>query len=127
MMDMSGAAKGYATGMPTGDPAPADAWQEGVDPAAASRAAHALSVIGYAREPERLRFDLDAYGSLLPADRTLSVALRPMLPDCDTADNMAAKLALLRERGVAWADFYHYGFVRLSALDLIREAWGAGD
>lgn len=127
MMDMSGAAKGYATGMPTGDPAPADAWKEGVDPAAAAQAAHALSVIGYARESERLRLDLDAYRALLPADRTLSVALRPMLPDCDSAENMAAKLALLRERGVAWADFYHYGFVRLSALDLIREAWGTGD
>ncbi|MFN8512945.1 MAG: hypothetical protein U0232_14000 [Thermomicrobiales bacterium] len=124
MMDMSGAAKGYATGLPTGDPAAVDAWKEGVDPAAASRAAHALSVIGYAREPERLRLDLDAYTALLPADRTLSVALRPMLPDCDSAENMAAKLVLLREHDVAWADFYHYGFVRLSALDLIREAWG---
>ncbi len=123
-MDMSGAAKGYATGLPTGAPAAADAWKEGVDPAAVAQAAHALSVVGYARDPERLRRDLDAYGALLPDDRPLSVALRPMLPDCDSAANLAPKLALLRERGVAWADFYHYGFVRLSALDMIKEAWG---
>lgn len=126
-MEMSGANKGYATGAPTGPPAPADAWKEAVDPAAAAQAGHALAVVGYARDPERLRRDLDAYAPLLPPGRPLSVALRPMLPDCDTADNLAAKLALLRERRVAWADFYHYGFVRLPALDLVRAAWGIGD
>lgn len=126
MMDMSGAAKGYATGQPTGDPAAADAWRDGVDPAATARAAHALSVIGYAQDPARLRLDLDAYAALLPAERPLSVALRPMPPDCDSAPNLAAKLAVLRDHNVAWADFYHYGFVRLSALDLIREAWNGG-
>jgi hypothetical protein len=45
-----------------------------------------------------------------------------MRPDCDSPANLAAKLAILRERGVAWADFYHYGFMRLDALDWIREA-----
>jgi hypothetical protein len=125
VMDMSGAGKGYATGQPTGDPAPADAWKDGLDPAAIARAGHGLAAIGYARDPDRLRLDIDAYRGLLPADSTLSVALRPMLPDCDSAANLAAKIALLRDLGVAWADFYHYGFMRLAALDWIREALGA--
>jgi hypothetical protein len=34
VMDMAGAAKGYASGEPTGAPAPAGAWREGLDPAA---------------------------------------------------------------------------------------------
>lgn len=102
-MDMAGATLGYATGTPTGPPAPASAWREGFDPA-------------------RLRGDLAAYRTLVPPARERSVALRPMLPDCDSAANLTAKVALLREFDVAWADFYHYGFMRLDALDWIREA-----
>jgi hypothetical protein len=126
VMDMSGAGKGYATGQPTGAPAPASAWLEGLDPAAIAGDGHGLAAIGYARDPTRLRLDLAAYRAVLPADRPLSVALRPMLPDCDSAANLAEKMTLLRDMGVAWADFYHYGFMRLSALDWIREALGAG-
>ncbi|MDI3340064.1 MAG: hypothetical protein QJR03_05985 [Sphaerobacter sp.] len=121
-MDMSGAAKGYATGQPEGGPVPEIAWQDGVDVAAVGRHCHALASIGYARDPERLRRDIEAYQALLPAGTPLSVALRPMLPDCDSAENLAAKLALLRARRVAWVDFYHYGFMPLAALDRIRQA-----
>lgn len=126
VMDMAGAAKGYATGQPSGDPAPSSAWQDGIDPAAVGAAAHGLAAIGYARDPDRFRLDLATYRRLVPADRALAVALRPMLPDCDSAANLAAKLAVARDLEVEWADFYHYGFVQLSALDRIKEAWRAG-
>jgi len=126
VMDMAGAAKGYATGAPTGAPAPASAWREGIDPAAVAGAGHGLGTIGYAREPARLRLDLDAYHALVPPDRALSVALRPMHPDCDGPANLRAKIDMLREGGVAWADFYHYGFMRLDALDWINEALHGG-
>lgn len=126
VMDMSGASKGYATGQPTGDPAAASAWQDGLDPATVGAAAHGLAAIGYARDPDRLRLDLATYRRLVPADRALSVALRPMLPDCDSAPNLAAKLAVARDLHIAWADFYHYGFIQLPILDRIREAWNAG-
>lgn len=122
MMDMSGAAKGYATGQPTGAPAPAIAWQDGLDLAAVSRACHGLEAIGYAHDPARLDTDLAAYQSLLPPEGRLAVALRPMPPDCDATDNLAAKIALARQRGIDWVDFYHYGFIRLPVLDRIREA-----
>jgi hypothetical protein len=126
VMDMAGAAKGYATGAPTGAPAPASAWREGIDPAAVAGAGHGLATIGYAREPARLRLDLDAYRALVPPDRALSVALRPMHPDCDGPANLRAKIDMLREGGVAWTDFYHYGFMRLDALDWINEALHGG-
>lgn len=122
VMDMAGAALGYATGQPTGAPAPASAWREGLDPAAVAGAAHGLAAIGYARDPGRLRGDLDAYRMLLPPERILSVALRPMPPDCDGPANLTAKLGLLREYAATWVDFYHYGFMRLEALDWIRSA-----
>ena len=50
------------------------------------------------------------------------MALRPSPPDCESPENLAAKVALARELGCARVDFYHYGFVRLDALDMIRAA-----
>ncbi len=121
-MDMSGAAKGYASGEPAGEPAPAIAWQDGVDVVAAARAAGGLAAIGYARDPQRLRFDLEAYHDLLPEGIPISVALRPMLPDCDSPTNLAAKVAVVRDARAEWVDFYHYGFMPLDRLDWIRQA-----
>ncbi len=121
-MDASGAIKGYADGRPTGGPAPEIAWRLGVDLAHVGRACGGLEAIAYAADPDRIRFDLDAYRDLLPAGGTLAAALRPMLPDCDSAENLAAKLRLARELGLERVDLYHYGFAPLTALDRIREA-----
>ena len=45
-----------------------------------------------------------------------------MPPDCRSADNLAAKVALVRERGLERVDYYHYGLSRLRALDWIRQS-----
>jgi hypothetical protein len=116
-IELSGAVKGYATGRPTGAPAPSIAWQLGVDVAAVARGCDGLSAIGYAADPERIRGDLEAYG-----DTVVSVIFRPTPPDCESPDDLRAKVELARERGLRRADFYHYGFMRLDALDWIRAA-----
>jgi hypothetical protein len=121
-MDLSGAVKGYATGRPEGAPAPSIAWRLGVDISHLASVCHGIEAIGYAYEPDRLRLDLSAYLELIDGKSDFSVALRPMDPDCDSADNLAAKLVLGREFGLIRADFYHYGFMRLSTLDRIQEA-----
>lgn len=87
VMEMSGVAKGYTSGQPTGGPAPAGAWQDAIDPAAVAAARHGRKAIGFAREPMRLRFDLKAYRQLLPAGASL---LSRAPPD-------AARLRLDRE------------------------------
>jgi hypothetical protein len=120
-MDPSGAVKGYATGRPGGGPAADISWRLGVDLAALGRACDGLSVLAYAADVDRVRLDLEAYANAV-GGAPLSVCLRPSPPDCDGADNLAAKLALARAAGVAGVHFYHYGFVRLEALDMIREA-----
>src|SRR5207253_5050629 len=121
-IDASGAVKGYATGRPQGDAAPGIAWQLGIDvPRVASSCGH-IEAIGYAADPERLRFDLAAYRSAIGPQRRLSVILRPMAPDSDSPRNLAAKLAVARDAGVVEAGFYHYGFMRLESLDLIAAA-----
>ena len=117
-IDLSGAVKGYADGRPEGDSASSIAWQFGIDVAAVARACQ-VEAIGYAAEPERLRFDLSAYRSVV-GDGRLSVILRPMAPDCDSEVNLASKLEIARAAGAVEAGFYHYGFMRLESLDLIK-------
>lgn len=116
-IDLSGAVLGYADGRPTGPPAPSIAWQLGVDLPGVAGACDGIEAIGYAADPERVRSDLDAYG-----DDAVSAIFRPTTPDCDSPENLRAKVDIARARGLRRADFYHYGFMRLDALDLIRAA-----
>jgi hypothetical protein len=124
-LDASGAVKGYETGRPEGDAAPAIAWRLGVDLAAVAQACGDLEAIAYAADPARVELDLDAYRSTLSPNGTLSAALRPMLPDCDSAENLAAKLRLARALGLERVDLYHYGLAPLAALDRIHDALAA--
>jgi hypothetical protein len=125
-IDLSGAIKGYATGRPQGAAAPTIAWQFGIDIEEVARACGQVEAIGYAADPERLELDLAAYRALLAQNR-LSVIMRPMAPDCDSAANLARKLEIARAAGCVEAGFYHYGFMRLESLDLIRAALRAAD
>ena len=125
-MDASGAMKGYATGRPEGGPATEIAWQLGVDLERTAAATNGLEAIAYAADPDRVSLDLEAYAALLPEAGTLSAAMRPMLPDCDSAENLRAKLDVASSVGVDRIDFYHYGLAPLTALDRIREALSTG-
>jgi hypothetical protein len=121
-LDVSGAVKGYEDGKPTGGPAAEIAWRLGVDLEQVGDACAAFEAIAYAADPERVRLDLAAYRDRLPGGGRLSAAMRPMLPDCDSSENLAAKLRLAAELGVERVDLYHYGFAPLSVLDRIRDA-----
>jgi hypothetical protein len=120
-LELSGAAKGYATGRPTGGPAAEIAWRAGVDLDRFAAICPQVEVAGYAADVDRVRLDLEAYRERL-GDLPLSMAVRPSPPDCDSPENLAAKVRLARELGLARIGFYHYGFVRLEALDWIRSA-----
>jgi hypothetical protein len=122
VLDLCGAEKGFATGRPEGEAASALGWQMGIDHAALADVCDTVAVTGYAADPDRLSLDLDAYQSLVPEASRLGLVLRPMPPDCRSPENLAAKVALARERGLGRLDFYHYGFCRLEALDWIRQA-----
>ena len=120
-LELSGAVKGYATGRPSGAPAADISWRFGIDLAQLARACPEVEVAGYAADVDRLRLDLEAYRQAL-GDCAVSLALRPSPPDCEAPENLAEKVRLARDRGVARVDFYHYGLNRLDALDWIRSA-----
>jgi hypothetical protein len=121
-LDFAGAIKGYATGRPTGGPAAEISWLHGIDIAEVARSCHGFEAIAYVADPERLRLDIETYLALIGGETPFGVCLRPSPPDCENAKNLANKLSLVRSLGVGRADFYHYGFLRLSALDWIRTA-----
>jgi hypothetical protein len=125
-LDLSGAEKGFATGRPTGDAAPTIGWQMGVDVTELAKACNLVEATGYAADPDRLGLDLDAYYALVADTSRLGLVLRPMPPDCRSADNLTAKIALARERGLRRVDFYHYGFCRLRSLDWIHRSLAGG-
>ena len=120
-IELSGAVKGYADGRPTGDPSPTIAWQLGVDVQAVAAACAGIQAMGYAADPEWIARDLDMYGR-----DAVSVIFRPSIPDSASAEELRAKVDLARERGLRRVDFYHYGLMRLDALDWISEALAAG-
>ncbi len=119
LLDMSGAAKGYADGLPTGLSAAAEAWRLGLDLEAIA-AFCSIEAIAYAHDPVRVALDLDAYRQRLPGDTLCGAILRPFGTDCSDLQNLTAKVELCRQAGLERLDFYHYGLMPLPTLDRIR-------
>ena len=97
----------------------------GIDPAAVARVSNQYGVLGYQDSPERLAAVLARYRAALGDDARLTLALRPLLPDCLDADNLAQKIRLAQAAGVEALAFYHYAMMPLNRLDWIREGLAA--
>src|SRR4051812_26592410 len=121
-VDPSGAIKGYVGGQPTGPPAPSISWLLGIDLERLAEVADAVEVMAYASTAERVRVDLEAYAQALPGPPKLGVILRPLQPDCESAENLRAKVEVASALAFDRVDFYHYGLARLDALDWIKFA-----
>ncbi|GAA4628778.1 hypothetical protein GCM10023196_046560 [Actinoallomurus vinaceus] len=117
-IDLTGAAKGYADGLPTGGLAASEAWRIGVDPAAVGSVASGYAVLAYARDAARVAADLAAYRTALGPDRELRAVLRPGFPDTDSAGHLAEKVKAAA--GFADAvDYYAYGLTPFHVLERI--------
>ena len=104
-MDLSGAFKGYWTGRTQGGPAAEVGWRFGIHLPALASFCPEVMVLGYAADVARVKLDLETYRGIL-ADATVSVALRPCPPDCETPENLTASLTPARELGLTWAGIY---------------------
>ncbi|SOB83085.1 hypothetical protein [Streptomyces sp. 1331.2] len=101
---------------------PGKGWLAGIDLPALAKATDRIETLGYARTPEAVREKIAAFALHGVRPQDLAVILRPMSADCDGPQNLAAKIATLRELGVPEVEFYHYGLMRLSSLDRIGTA-----
>lgn len=117
-IDLTGAVKGYADGLPTGGLAASDAWRIGVDPAAVGSVVPGYAVLAYAREAARVAADLDAYRAALGPDRELRAVLRPGPPDTASAGHLEDKVKASAATADA-VDFYAYGLAPFHVLDRI--------
>lgn len=111
-----------AVGAPPHSPVLDLAWQYGMAVPPRPGLSDGVAVLGYVAEIERFRRELDAYRARIPAEVPLEVGLRPALPDCDSAANLAAKVAHCAAIGARAVSFYNYGMMPESAMDWVRAA-----
>jgi hypothetical protein len=97
----------------------------GIDPVAVSTVTDELCVLGYQDTPERLAAVLARYRQALGPRAHLSVALRPLLPDCQNEANLLQKIRHAVEAGAQGLEFYHYAMMPLNRLEWIRNGLDA--
>ncbi|MDO9145958.1 hypothetical protein [Rhodoferax sp.] len=97
----------------------------GIDPVAIAAVADELCVLGYQDTPERVAAVLTRYREALGPQARLSVALRPLLPDCRDEANLRQKISQAVQAGVDGIEFYHYAMMPLNRLDWIRQGLAA--
>lgn len=125
-LDISGADTSAPTGEEAAEAILNAAWRNGIDITALGDVCHAIAFTGYEADAEHLRSHIEAYQARLRDPSRLGVLLRPMPPDCESADNLNSKVAVAESCGLERADFYHYGLSRLRALDWIRDSRSEG-
>ena len=97
----------------------------GVDPRAVAAVCDRYGILGYQDSPQRVAVVLARYRAVLGDQARLTLALRPLLPDCLDAGNLADKIRVAQAAGVEALDFYHYAMMPLNRLDWIREGLAA--
>jgi hypothetical protein len=128
--DGTGAAKGYADGLPPAGLAAHDAWQLGVDLVALGDIVPSFAVLAYARDAARVADDIAAYQRSVGKDRELRAVLRPGAPDIaalgetDATDRLAAKVRAAKAAGAHAVDFFAYGLAPLNVLARIKNSLG---
>jgi hypothetical protein len=121
-LDLTGALKGYADGLPAPGLAAHDSWQLGVDLLALGDIVPSFGVLAYARDAARVADDVAAYRRSVGKEQEIRVVVRPGLPDTDSTDRLAAKVRAVRAAGAQAVDFYAYGLVPYPVLDRIPQA-----
>ncbi|MDB5874290.1 MAG: hypothetical protein JWQ07_3732 [Ramlibacter sp.] len=123
-MDHGGAMSHVMAGTSADDEVTESSRKLGVDLAAVAAVCDEIGVLGYVDTPERLRALLASYTAALGPNRGFSVALRPLVPDCRSQENLAAKVAAVLDSPATAIGFYHYAMMPLNRLDWIRQTLG---
>ena len=97
----------------------------GIAPPAVAAVADRYCILGYQDSPQRVAAVLARYRAVLGESARLALALRPLLPDCIDANNLAQKIRHAQAARVEEVDFYHYAMMPLNRLDWIRQGLAA--
>lgn len=124
-MDHAGAMAHVMLGVNADQPVTDSSRKLGVDVAQVAGACDGIGALGYVDSPDQLRSLLGCYRDVLGADADLSVALRPLLPDCEDPASFISKVEVAAQAGVTRVDFYHYAMMPLDRLDWISAALSA--
>jgi len=123
-IDHAGAMSHVMAGTSADDEVTESSRKLGIDLPAVAEVCEEIAVLGYVDTPERLRALLSSYTAVLGPGAALSVALRPLVPDCHDQENLAGKVAAVLDSPAASIGFYHYAMMPLNRLDWIRHSLG---
>lgn len=121
-IDHAGAMSHVMLGTSADDDVTLVARRLGIEPRALAQVCDEFNVLGYVDSPQRVQALLASYGAAVGDATRLTLALRPLHPDCRDAGTLCEKAAAARRAGVAGLDFYHYAMMPLKRLDWIRQA-----
>ena len=121
-IDHAGAMSHVMLGTSADDEVTASSRKLGIDLPSVAAACDEVSVLGYVDSTTRLEALLASYRHLLGEDARVSVALRPLIPDCREEVNLSSKVAVVRASHASSIEFYHYAMMPLKRLDWIRQA-----
>jgi hypothetical protein len=102
--------------------APDLAWLAGLEIPPREGMADGVTMLGYIADMRTFQREVDVYCTRLPPTVPLEVGLRPALPDCQSVDELTAKVAYCAKRNVAGVSFYNYGMLSASRFGWIRHA-----
>jgi hypothetical protein len=111
-----------AVGAPAVSPVLDLAWQFGMTVPPAAGTCDGLSVLGYFAGLEHFRHEMDAYRACIPTDLPLEVGMRPCVPDCESGEELAAKVAHCAALGARGVSFYNYGMMPAVSRGWVLEA-----
>ena len=121
-MDHAGAMSHVMAGTSADDDVLLSSRKLGIDVGAVAAVCDEIGVLGYVDTGERLRKMLASYIGALGEGSNLSVALRPLVPDCRSEAAFAEKVAAVLDSPASGVSFYHYAMMPLNRLDWIRNA-----
>jgi hypothetical protein len=113
-----------AVGAPAHSPVLDLAWHLGMSVPPAEGTCDGVSVLGYFAGLDRFRTEIDAYRARIPADLPLEIGMRACVPDCDSLEELTAKVAHSVSVGARGVSFYNYGMMPSVRRDWVREALG---
>jgi hypothetical protein len=111
-----------AVGAPDISPVLDLAWRHGMSVPPADLTCDGISVLGYFAGADRFAQELDAYRARIPHELPLEVGIRPCLPDCQSGEELTAKVAHCAALGAAGVSFYNYGMMPAVSRGWVKEA-----